>query len=95
MPLLRDDSWLLKRNPPSGRVLREKALWWNVIRQAACDLRFSHRSSAIDALEFLRSTGLWLAAEILGIPDGTYQKEVAALLVRRNRELTPVYPIAM
>lgn len=88
MPRVRDPSWLLAGQPPNRNVHREELLWWNVLRQAAYDLRFSHRSNALDALEFLRSTGKWLASDVLGIPDGTYESEVAALLIRRNRAHT-------
>lgn len=81
----RDSSWLLERQPPAGRVTGELALWWAVIRQAALDLRFSYPGRAIDALEFLRDVGPWLAGTLYSVPEIAYRQEVASLLYRRNR----------
>ena len=84
-----DQSWLLGRRPPYWQKKTPpqgpEALWWGVIRQAAHDLRFSHRSCALDALEFLTTSGLWLTSRLYRVPRREYQEEVTALLVRRNR----------
>lgn len=95
MPPPRDPSWLLARNPPHAPEdpKGEPALWWAVLRQSAHDLRFGHESHAIDALEFLRDTGQWLASEFFGVERDAYQREVAALVFRRNRETGKPLPI--
>ena len=79
-------SFLLAPRPPTGFVEKELYLWWNVIRQAAHDLRFSHKSNALDAIDFLRSTGLWLSIELFDVPEERYREEVASLL-RQSRSL--------
>lgn len=62
-------------------------MWWAVVRQAAHDLRYSHDSNALDALDFLRSTGEYVCQHLFDIDPDEYRKEVVGLLMRRNREL--------
>lgn len=80
-------SWLLKGQPPYGYRSADghTRLWWAVIRQSAHDLRYSHKSEALDALDFLKETGLWLSQDMFGIPEEEYQREVARVVLARNR----------
>lgn len=84
-----DTSWLLKGKPPYGYGNTDGShrLWWAVIRQSAHDLRFAHKSVALDALEFLKETGLWLTQDMFGIPEEEYKHEVARIVLARNRGL--------
>ena len=63
-----------------------------MVRQAAHDLLFSHESEALDALEWLRSTGMWVM-EALDIEETTYQKEIARLVLWRERRTGERLPI--
>ena len=83
--------WLLARRPPywvaeKGKPAGELALWWGVIRQACRDLRKGHHQQALDALEFLRDTGQWLAVTFYEIDPVDYQQGIAMLVMMRNRE---------
>lgn len=60
-------------------------LWWAVIRAAAHDLRYSHASCALDALEFLRDTGVWLLTELFLVDVGEARRGVVSLVIDRNR----------
>lgn len=80
-----DQSWILDQNPPLKRWSPEHRLWWHVIRQAVLDLRYAYDSLAVDAIEFLRSTGEWLAEFLFGIRAEDYRQEIASVLYRRNR----------
>ena len=63
----------------------ELNLWWAVIRQAAGDLRYANRSVALDALEFLRNSGVYLLSWLYGISTRDSQLEIAGLVHRRNK----------
>ena len=78
---------LLRRKPPktNAPLSFERGLWWAVIRQAARDLRYAHKSEALDALEFLRSTGLWLSGEMFSVPGDDYKQAVTELVMARMR----------
>ena len=80
-------SLLLHRQPPNTKkpLGDEGRLWWAVVRQAAHDLRYSHLSEAQDALEFLRSTGLWLSGSMFAISERDYKVAVTELVSARNR----------
>lgn len=60
-------------------------MWWAVVQQSAHDLRFAHRSLALDALEFLRDTGVWLGESLFSIPAKEMREEIVLLILRRNR----------
>ena len=81
------------KNPPTGET-GETRLWWATIQRAALDLRYGHESDALDALEFLRTTGLWLVPTLFEIPERQYQECVAALVADRNRRSTRALPIS-
>ena len=83
----RDTGWLLDKRPPYPltRWDGERALWWAVIQRSAHDLRFGSRSDALDALDFLRSTGQWLSEVLFNVPVREYQEAVALLVLHRNR----------
>src|SRR5262245_42248979 len=83
--LKRDNSPLLRREPPGGKVSGEALLWWHIVRQAAYDLRFGPESVARDALEFLRTTGDYVCVTLFDFHTSEYQHEVAGLVARRNR----------
>ena len=88
MARLKDTSWLLAICPPydTKKPTGERALWWAVIRTAGKDLRYSHRSEALDALEWLKLTGLWLLTEVYWVPPDEAKGEITALVFRRQRE---------
>lgn len=83
----RDVSWLLAPYPPAGRCSGEALLWWAALRQAARDLRYEHESLALDALEFLRVTGVWLAERLFEIDGDEFKREVTRLVLLRARVL--------
>lgn len=66
--------------------LPEAKLWYAAIRQAITDLLHGHDGLAIDAVEFLDSTGAWLAWKLWGVPEHQTRQEVGRLLEQRNRE---------
>jgi hypothetical protein len=73
-------------NSPRGRLQKEEALWWAVIRQAARDIKSSHHSEAEDAKEFLESTGLWLTTSVLNLSsEEKYIADVTKLIQQRNK----------
>jgi len=82
-------SWLFKKK----KAPAEQGLWQAVLRGAARDLAFSHESEALDALEWLRSTGAWLAVDYLGIDAEMYKKEIARLVLWRERRTGERLPI--
>lgn len=88
-------SWLLAKRPPGNKKppTGELRLWWSAIRRAARDLRYGHESEAIDALEFLKDTGLWLTTTLFHVEARVYQLGVAALVAARNRETCRELPI--
>lgn len=63
------------------------------MRQAAKDVLTSHESEALDAREFLTTTGVWLLVNLVGIPLDAALEETARLVRQRwgNRgnEKTP------
>ena len=83
----RDPSWLLGECPENKNptLAGESRLWWGVVRQAAYELRFSRRSIALDALEFLRGSGPALLSWLFAIPARETQEEIVALVMRRDR----------
>ena len=61
-------------------------LWRAVISRAERDLLRAPESVALDALEFLRTTGVWLWSEVLGTYNGLDAKiHVLHLVRQRNR----------
>ena len=81
--------WLLAYRPPymetPTQLTPEGKLWWAVVRTAAHDLRYGHKSIALDALEFLRSTGLWLLTDMFAVDGGIARMGIAVLVLARNR----------
>lgn len=61
-------------------------LWWAIIRESARDVQREHESLALDGLEFLRGTGVWLCEYLWGIEPDRTNKELV-VLVKRNRHL--------
>jgi hypothetical protein len=55
------------------------------VRKAACDLRYGHDSVALDAIEFLRDNGRWLCRALFDMADEDYKREIAVLVIRRQR----------
>lgn len=84
----KEASWLVKRYPPKRWTKKkpagELAVWWGVLRQAARDTRYGHRSLALDGLEFLTSTGEWLSVTLFDIPQREYRKAVTELVMKRG-----------
>ena len=81
-------SWILARHYPGWTKEKPdgcRALWWGVVRQAAHDLRYSYLQNAEDAMEFLTSTGLWLATDMFGLDGYDYKVEVTRLVMERRR----------
>lgn len=70
-----------------------EALWWAVVRAASFDLRYSHEQAALDALEFLKVTGVWLISELWDVPTDEVQRQVAQLVMRRDRAKGTDLPI--
>ena len=87
-------SWLLELEPPYNRkpTNGELRLWWAMIRLAAKDVLDGHESLALDGLEFLRLSGLWLGTTLFQIPEEEWKHEVVALVVRRNRRASRALP---
>ena len=89
-------SWLLRLRPPGHKKSPpELLIWWAVTRQAARDLAFSYESNALDALEFLRSTGKWVAVELFGIPSDEYEHGVIDLVTLREKRTDRRLPIEL
>jgi hypothetical protein len=87
------DSFLLDAVPPKPhpRLTGEHRLWWATLRCAARDLVSGRRSVALDALEFLRVTGEWLADSLFDIDPVVYEWELVTLVAYRNlREERPL-----
>ena len=101
--------WLLKLRPPDNNSLcslastasynkkaqPELMIWWAVTRQAAWDLVFHDESIALDALEFLRSTGKWIAVDLFGIPNDGYERGVIDLIELRAARTGQRLPIEL
>lgn len=62
-------------------------MWWAVIRQAARDLRFGHESVALDAYEFMESTGKWMALTLFDLSPERFDAALSGLVARRSRGL--------
>lgn len=77
--------WLLKLRPPTQKNSPPELIWWAVTRQAAHDLVFSYEGNALDALEYLRGTGKWVAIELFGVPSDVYKRGVIDLVATRER----------
>lgn len=83
-------NWLTNLRPP-GELLAsvpsgDANLWWGVIREAARDVGKAHESLALDGLEFLRDTGVWLCEFLWGVEPTVTRKALVAL-VRTNPNL--------
>ena len=71
-----------------------RRLWEGVLRQAERDLLRAPQSEALDALEFLRTTGVWLWSEVLGTYGGLDAKiHVIDLVRKRNRQMGTELPL--
>jgi hypothetical protein len=57
-------------------------LWWAAIRQAAQDIETGYEQQAIDAWEFLSSTGLWLLMEHFDMKEKDAVEAIADLVRR-------------
>lgn len=64
----------------------EAKLWLAAVRQAFTDLRLGHDSLAVDAIEFLDSTGAWLLLKFKGIPEYATRLKVGELIKERDRK---------
>jgi len=58
-------------------------LWRGVIRQALWDVEHGHHSLALDGLDFLRSTGLWLDTILPVSSAGDLSRRIARSISRR------------
>lgn len=68
-------------------------IWWAVTRQAAHDLLFSYESDALDALEYLRSTGQWVVVDVFGVPSDEYERGVVDLVTDREKRTGVRLPV--
>lgn len=84
MARVKDPSWLLSDMPEMKNPTGEHRLWWGVIRQAAGDLRYGNRSIALDGLEYLRDSGVYLLSWLFGVEEVETRREIAGLVMRRN-----------
>ena len=88
--------WLLKLRPPTHKKSPpEMLVWWAVTRQAAHDLVFSYESLALDSLEFLRSTGKWIACDLFSVPSTDYERGVVDLVELREKRTGVRLPIEL
>lgn len=62
-------------------------------RQAAHDLLFSYESDALDALEYLRSTGQWVVVDVFGVPSDEYERGVVDLVTDREKRTGVRLPV--
>ena len=87
--------WLCRQRPPGNKKSPpELLIWWAVTRQAAHDLVFSYESNALDALEYLRSTGEWVTS-LLGVPTSEYEKAIIELVQLREKRTDKRLPIEL
>ena len=71
-----------------------RGLWRAVIKQAEHDLLRAPESEALDALEFLRTTGVWLWSDVFGTMEVSEAKQyIAALVLARNRRTGEDLPL--
>lgn len=77
---------LLSRHPPENTkpTEPEEGLWWAVVRLGARDLRYGTVQEGLDAIEFLRSTGLWLLTDMFGLEPRQAMAAITRLLAERN-----------
>lgn len=81
------DFWLTSPNSPLrpednglGWSPGEARLWWAVVQQASVDVLTLPESAALDAAEFLESSGVHLVEALFGIPQEETRKELARLI---------------
>jgi hypothetical protein len=90
MVKVKTESWLLKSQPPGELSIvvpkPEADLWWGVVREGARDLLYGHESVALDACEFLTTTGVWLCGYLWGVDSSAMHRELVRL-VRLNPKL--------
>ena len=85
---------LLRRNPPLYiQPTSEEYLWWAVLRQAAKDIRYGHEQQALDAYEFLSSTGLWMLQFYFRQSEDRAINAIASLVRRYNARTIRPLPI--
>ena len=71
-----------------------RSLWRAVIRQAERDLLRAPESEALDALEFLRTTGVWLWSDVFGTMEvGEAKQYITTLVLARNRRIGEDLPL--
>lgn len=78
-------SWLMGPMPYKKNPTGEDRLWWGVVRQAAEDLRYGNKSTALDALEWLTLSGVVLISYLYRYPARDGYREVIRLVNERNR----------
>lgn len=80
---------LLRRSPPKTKIppTPEMRMWWAVMQTAAKDLRFAHESAALDAYEFLETTGKWMAMTWFSLSPAQYDDALRNLASRRSGAL--------
>ena|SRR6266511_2630526 len=83
------DEWPLNTKPT-----KEDLLWWAVIQQAAEDLDTGYEQLALDAYEFLSTTGLWLLIDHFMMDEDTVIKEISKLVRTYNVRSSRPLPIA-
>ena len=87
---------LLLRNHPPGQLTKptkEFYLWWAVIQQAAKDIDTGHEQRALDAYEFLSTTGLWLLTSYFNIREDVAIEVIADVVRRYNARAVRPLPI--
>src|SRR3990167_7546788 len=85
---------LLRRNPPLYiKPTGEEYLLWAVLRQAAHDIRRGHEQQALDAYEFLSSTGLWMLQYYFMQTEDRSINAIASLVRRYNARAIRPLPI--
>lgn len=76
---------LLARLPPGeGPWTGEQKLWWAMLRQAVWDLRFTKKRSALSALAFLCTSGVWLYETLFKLNKSRLLPRFYALARRRR-----------
>ena len=78
-------SYLLKKRPPKNRLpAPELRLWWGILRQAGRDIERGSEQEALDAYEFLSSTGLWMLTTYFNLRESVAIEAIAKLVRTYN-----------
>lgn len=84
---------LFLKSPKNKKLQPEQKLWWSVIRQAADDIETGYEQQALDAYEFLSSTGLWMLIETFGVDEDKAIEAIANLVRSYNGRADRPLPV--